>query len=92
MLEGVNNKYIYKEKNKMVKMGNAFSKNKFNTKNNKIINKNCLTNTEQNDISEDKNNNINTTLLSTYSADDDYLDIDKIILEKGAELRNDFHI
>ena len=95
--ENSNNKYIYKSKNKIVKMGKAFSKNKFTNKNNKIINKNYMTNTDQNEIStnlnkNNNNNNINTTLLSTYSADDDYLDIDKIILDKGAELRNDFHM
>jgi hypothetical protein len=96
--EGLNNKYIYKSKNKIVKMGKAFSKNQFNVKNNKIVNnKNYLTNADQNGIStnpdnNNNNNNANTTLLSTYSADDDYLDIDKIILEKGAELRSDFHM
>jgi hypothetical protein len=96
--DGLNNKYIYKSKNKIVKMGKAFSKNQFNVKNNKIMNnKNYLTNADQNGIStnpdnNNNNNNANTTLLSTYSADDDYLDIDKIILEKGAELRSDFHM
>ena len=99
--EGLNNKYIYKSKNKIVKMGKAFSKNTFNNKNNKIIdNKNYVTNADQNEINKSLNNNKNnrdnnkenTTLLSAYSADNDYLDIDKIILEKGAELRNEFHI
>lgn len=40
---------------------------------------------------ENKSNNyIDTTLLSAYSGKEDILDIDHIILEKGAELRNDF--
>jgi hypothetical protein len=94
--DGINNKYVYKSKNKIVKMGKAFSKNKFNTKNNpnKLINRKYIANTDQNEMNSNINNknNINTTLLSTYSADDDYLDIDRIILEKGAELRNDFHM
>ena len=59
-----------------------------------MINKNYLTNKDQNGISTNlnNNNNINTILLSTYSADDDYLDKDKKILEKGAELGSDFHM
>ena len=95
--DGINNKYVYNSKNNIAKMGKAFSKNKLNTKNNpnKLINKKYITKTDQNEMISNMNNNknnINTTLLSTYSGDDDYLDIDKIILEKGAELRNDFHI
>ena len=100
--EGINNHYVYKSKNKMLKMGKAFSKNKFNkiknhfnTQNNdlnKLITSKYLTNNNQNDNTLTNKNNFNTTLLSTYSAEDDYLDIDRIILEKGAELRNDFHM
>ena len=99
--EGLNNKYIYKSKNKIVKMGKAFSKNKFNNKNNNLMdNKSYVTNTYQNQINKSLNNNKNnkdnnkenTTLLSDYCVDDDYIDIDKIILEKGAELRSDFHM
>ena len=98
-IDNLNDKYVYKSKNKMVKMGKAFSKNKFNiNKSNKEINQNNINtniNTNQNEnrnLNLKTNNNINTTMLSTYSGDDDYLDIDRIILEKGAELRNDFHL
>ena len=53
-------------------------------------NNNGLNNNNQ----SESNNNINHT-LSNHSEgggeDDDYLDIDRIILDKGAELRNDFH-
>ena len=100
------NNYVYKSKNKMIKMGKAFSKNKFNTNNNynnnthdtklnkqsnnNINTKSNILNTHQNE--NYKSNNINTTSLSTYSGDDDYLDIDRIILEKGADLRNDFQM
>ena len=95
-----NNQYIYQSKNKIVKMGKALTKNKFNVKkNNNSLNqnKNYFTNTENNEISANINNNnknnINTTSLSTYSGgDDEDYDIDRIILEKGAELRNDFHM
>ena len=97
--ENNNNQYIYQSKNKIVKMGKALTKNKFNVKNNNSLNqnKNYFTNTENNEISANINNNnknnINTTSLSTYSGgDDEDYDIDRIILEKGAELRNDFHM
>ena len=96
----LDNNYVYKSKNKMIKMGKAFSKNKFNinkkynnnnqeNKLNNNIDKNNILNTNKN---ENYRNNINTTSLSTYSGDDDYLDIDRIILEKGADLRNDFQM
>ena len=106
--ENLNNKYIYKSKNKIVKMGKGLNKNKFNSKNNNnlnqiqdnILNSNNFSITVQNEISENKidniynnkNNNINATLLSTYSGEEDYSDIDRMILEKGAKLRNNFHI
>ena len=100
--ENINNQYVYQTKNKMVKMGKTLTKNKFNTKNNKDNNisnqnKKYFTKTENNEINNNlnnnKDNNINTTLLSAYSGgEDDYYDIDRIILEKGAELRNDFHL
>ena len=94
-MDDLGDKYIYKSKNKIVKMGKAFSKNKFNiTKSNKQMNPNSFnTNANENrNFNLKTNNNINTTNLSSYSGDDDYLDIDRIILEKGAELRNDFHL
>ena len=93
MVENLSDKYVYKSKNKIIKMGKAFSKNKFNTNNsNKQIASNIINTNQNENINLKTNNNINTTLLSTYSGDDDYLDIDRIILEKGAELRNDFHL
>ena len=103
----LNNNYVYKSKNKMIKMGKAFSKNKFNNaKNNTVnpdnkMNRNINNTNTSNNINKknilstnqtENNKNINTTLLSTYSGDDDYLDIDRIILEKGADLRNDFQL
>ena len=94
-MDDLGDKFIYKSKNKIVKMGKAFSKNKFNiTKSNKQMNPNSLnTNANVNrNLNLRTNNNINTTNLSSYSGDDDFLDIDRIILEKGAELRNDFHL
>ena len=107
--EGKNNQYVYKSKNKMIKMGKAFSKNKFNKIKNNYNTQNNNNNTQNNNLDNEitnkyltninqtvnnttNKNNINTTLLSTYTADDEYLDIDRIILEKGAELRNDFHM
>ena len=98
--ENNNNQYIYQSKNKIVKMGKSLTTNKFNVKNNNNnINqkKQYFTNTENNEINTNINNNnknnINTTLLSTYSGgDDEDYDIDRIILEKGAKLRNDFHM
>ena len=93
MVENLSDKYVYKSKNKIIKMGKAFSKNKFNSNNsNKQIKSNIISINQNENINLKTNNNINTTLLSTYSGDDDYLDIDRIILEKGAELRNDFHL
>ena len=95
---------IYSSKNKMIKMGKIYTKRKIkdNTNHiNKKINKDIIPSSEiynnDNDINDnnnnypkkESNNNVNTT-LSTYSGDDDYLDIDRIILDKGAELRNDF--
>ena len=95
---------IYSSKNKMIKMGKIYTKRKIkdNTNHiNKKINKDIIPSSEiynnDNDINDnnnnypkkESNNNVNTT-LSTYSCDDDYLDIDRIILDKGAELRNDF--
>ena len=100
LLENVNEKYVYKSKKKLVKMGKAFSKNKFNkfniSKSNKEINSNNINENQNQNQNDNSNciktiNNINTTNLSTYSGDDDYLDIDRIILKKGAELRNEFH-
>ena len=93
LVENLSDKYVYKSKNKIIKMGKAFSKNKFNSNNsNKQIKSNIISINQNENINLKTNNNINTTLLSTYSGDDDYLDIDRIILEKGAELRNDFHL
>lgn len=72
-------KYIYKSKNKEVKMGKTICNNYY---------KDNILSYIQN---ENKSNNyIDTTLLSAYSGKEDILDIDHIILEKGAELRNDF--
>ena len=72
-------KYIYKSKNKDVKMGKTICNNYY---------KDNILSYIQN---ENKSNNyIDTTLLSAYSGKEDILDIDHIILEKGAELRNDF--
>ena len=100
--KNINNQYVYQSKNKIVKMGKTLTKNKFNAKNNNDNlnqNKKYFTNTENNKLDKNinnktkKDNNINTTLLSTYSyGEDDYYDIDRIIIEKGAELRNDFHM
>jgi len=71
--------YIYKSKNKEVKMGKTLSNNYY---------KDNILSYIQN---ENKSNNyIDTTILSAYSGKEDIIDIDHIILEKGAELRNDF--
>ena len=71
----INNKYIYKSKNKVIKMG-------------KINKKRIIPEQEENDNDETNRNNneINTSL----STNESFLDIDRIILDKGAELRNDF--
>ena len=79
-IEGLNNKYIYNSKNKIIKMGKNFKRNNIN------LNRNSYNPEETEKDYINKNN----SLLSSYSNDEVFLDIDKIILEKGAELRNDF--
>ena len=73
-------KYIYKSKNKEVKMGKTLTNNYY---------KDNILSYIQNE-NKSSNNYIDTTLLSAYSGKDENIDIDHIILEKGAELRNDF--
>ena len=53
----------------------------------KYITKAKTKKTSQNNV----NSNINNTLFSTNSTEQEINDIDKIILEKGTEIRNDFN-
>ena len=75
---------------------NRKNNNNFIPNQNNILNKKYFTNTKQNEISENINNNIssnkNNNIITTFSEEEDYSDIERIILEKGTELRNDFHI
>ena len=48
--------------------------------------------TKKNNSNNNINSNINNTLFSTNSTEQEINDIDKIILEKGTEIRNDFNI
>ena len=73
-------KYIYKSKNKEVKMGKTISNNYY---------KDNILSYIQNE-NKSSNNYIDTTILSVNSGKEEIIDIDHIILEKGAELRNDF--
>ena len=48
--------------------------------------------TKKDNSNNNINTNINNTLFSTNSTEQEINDIDKIILEKGTEIRNDFNI
>ena len=48
--------------------------------------------TKKNNSQNNINGNINNTLFSTNSTEQEFNDMDKIILEKGTEIRNDFNI
>ena len=96
----LDDKFVYKPKNKLGKMAKAFNKKNPKNKNenendinNNNINKNIYNNLSQKENSNTNiNSYINTSVLTSNSKEEEFLDIDKLILEKGAELRNDFII
>ena len=94
--QALDNKYVYKPKNKLGKMTKAFiKKNPQNKKENDIKNidtKKIIYNNQSQKENSNTNINsyINTSLLTSNSKEEEFLDVDKLILEKGAELRNDF--
>ncbi len=94
--QSLDDKYVYKPKNKLGKMAKAFIKKKPQNKNENDINNNNTNKIIYNSQSQKENSNaninsyINTSLLTSNSKEEEFLDIDKLILEKGAELRNDF--
>ena len=94
--QSLDDKYVYKPKNKLGKMAKAFIKKKPQNKNENDINNNNTNKIIYNSQSQNENSNaninsyINTSLLTSNSKEEEFLDIDKLILEKGAELRNDF--
>ena len=75
--------FIYKSKNKIINTEKNLKKNYI------YLNKNIY-DPEETENNEDTNKN--NTFLSSNSNEEVFLDIDKVILEKGAELRNDFII
>ena len=75
--------FIYKSKNKIINTEKNFKKNYI------YLNKNIY-DPEETENNEDTNKN--NSFLSSNSNEEVFLDIDKVILEKGAELRNDFII
>ena len=94
--QSLDDKYVYKPKNKLGKLAKAFIKKKPQNKNENDINNNNTNKIIYNSQSQKENSNaninsyINTSLLTSNSKEEEFLDIDKLILEKGAELRNDF--
>ena len=94
--QSLDDKYVYKPKNKLGKLAKAFIKKKPQNKNENDINNNNTNKIIYNIQSQKENSNaninsyINTSLLTSNSKEEEFLDIDKLILEKGAELRNDF--
>ena len=94
----LDDKFVYKPKNKLGKMAKAFNKKNPKNKNENDINNNNINKNIYNNLSQKENSNtninsyINTSVLTSNSKEEEFLDIDKLILEKGAELRNDFII
>ena len=94
----LDDKFVYKPKNKLGKMAKAFNKKNPKNKNENDINNNNINKNIYNNFSQKENSNtninsyINTSVLTSNSKEEEFLDIDKLILEKGAELRNDFII
>ena len=72
-----NSKYIYNAKNKVLKIGSIKNKKRFDSDPKE---------TDNDETNRNMNNEINTSL----STNESFLDIDRIILDKGAELRNEF--
>ena len=72
-----NSKYIYKAKNKILKMG-------------RIKNKKSIVSDPKEDDNEETNRNMNNEVNTSLSTNESFLDIDRIILDKGTELRNEF--
>ena len=72
-----NNKYIYNSKNKVIKMG-------------KIKNKKRIVSNPKEDDNEETNKNMNNEINTSLSTNESFLDIDRMILDKGVELRNEF--
>ena len=96
--QSLDDKFVYKPKNKLGKMAKAFIKKnaqnkKENNVNNNNSNKNIYNCQSQNENSNTNiNSYMNTSLLTSNTNEEKLLDVDKLILEKGAELRNDFII
>jgi hypothetical protein len=96
--QSLDDKYVYKPKNKFGKLGKAFIKKIPQNKNENDINNNNIKKVIYNNLSEKENSNaninsyLNSSILTSNSKEEEFLDIDKLILEKGAELRNDFII
>ena len=96
--QSLDDKFVYKPKNKLGKMAKAFNKKNPKNKNENDINNNNINKNIYNNLSQKENSNtninsyINTSVLTSNSKEEEFLDIDKLILEKGAELRNDFII
>ena len=94
----LDDKFVYKPKNKLGKMAKAFNKKNPKNENENDINNNNINKNIYNNLSQKENSNtninsyINTSVLTSNSKEEEFLDIDKLILEKGAELRNDFII
>ena len=72
-----NSKYIYNAKNKVLKIGSIKNKKRIDSDPKE---------TDNDETNRNMNNKINTSL----STNESFLDIDRIILDKGAELRNEF--
>ena len=75
--KNINSKYIYITKNKVIKMGKKKKK------------KRIVSDPKEND-NDETNRDINNEINASISTNESFLDIDRIILDKGAELRNEF--
>ena len=72
-----NSKYIYNAKNKVLKIG-------------RIKNKKRIDSDPKETDNDETNRNMNNEINTSLSTNESFLDIDRIILDKGAELRNEF--
>lgn len=95
----IQKKFIYETKSKIEKISKANKNNKSNNNSNIQYNNqnNSITSEDNSNIYPFSNNtnlnteNINMSLFSpSSSSEEDYNDIEKKIIEKGYELRNDF--